>query len=285
MQQRLHIAVGAGELYCVVEVGDDFGKLLVVALYQVAGLLLGDVQPVGQTEGRNAVDDAEVDGLGTAAHVGGHLVKRHTVNAGCRHSMDIETVFESVDHGRVAAHRRHDTQFHLRVVGRHDDRAGCGGREGLAQLLAACRADGDVLQIRVGGTESPRGRHRLVESGVDAACGRIHQLRQSVHVGGFQLRKTAPLQNQRHDGMPCRQLQQDFLTRLVLLGFGKFRILNDMQFLKKNFSQLFRRTDVEFFTRKIVNLLLQLLDLFANYPRTFGQNLLVEVNAVVFHLG
>ncbi len=148
--------------------------------------------------------------------------------------MDVESVFESVDHGRVAAHRRHDTQLHLRVVGRHDDRAGCGGREGLAQLFPPCCADRDVLQVRVGGTEPPGGGHRLVESGVDAACGRIHQLRQSVHVGGFQFCETAPLQNQRHNRVLVGHLLEHLLASLILLALGQTGVLHEVHLLEEN---------------------------------------------------
>src|SRR4029078_36841 len=54
--RRIHIGADAGEAF---EVGFDVGRRLV----------LGDAELVGEREGGEAVDDAEVDRLGAPAHL------------------------------------------------------------------------------------------------------------------------------------------------------------------------------------------------------------------------
>ncbi|MBA7476205.1 hypothetical protein ES707_11587 [subsurface metagenome] len=76
-EQRLDIAVLAAELLSLVHVGADAGEALKVLLDVGGGFLAGDAELVGESERRDAVDDAEIDRLGAAAHFARHVLDRH----------------------------------------------------------------------------------------------------------------------------------------------------------------------------------------------------------------
>ena len=67
------IAVLAAIRLGLLHVIPDAGKPLEILLDIGARLLAPDPEPVGEAESRNAVDDAEIDGLGAAAVFAGHL--------------------------------------------------------------------------------------------------------------------------------------------------------------------------------------------------------------------
>ena len=71
---RFDESVLAGELDGFVHVGPDAGKLIEVIGYQVRRLLSGNVQAVGEAERRDAVDNAEIDGLRVSPHIFGRPV-------------------------------------------------------------------------------------------------------------------------------------------------------------------------------------------------------------------
>ena len=153
--------------------------------------------------------------------------------------MDILVATEGLDHPLVAAYVRHNSQFYLRVVGCQDDVLVVGCHKGLADVPPTLGTHRDVLQVRIHRTQPPGGGDRLRERGVDAARLGVDELRQRIDVGGLQLGEFAPFQDQRHDGMLVRQLQQHFFAGLVLLALGEFGILDDGQTLKQHLAQLF----------------------------------------------
>lgn len=53
----------------VVDVALDAGELLEVGVDDLAGFLTWDAEALGEAEGGDAVDDAEIDHFGSAAHV------------------------------------------------------------------------------------------------------------------------------------------------------------------------------------------------------------------------
>ena len=71
----------------------------------------------GEPECRDAVDDAEVDGLGAPPHLGRHALDRHAEHLGRRHGVNVEPVREGLrqlrDVGDVGQH----AQLDLAVVG------------------------------------------------------------------------------------------------------------------------------------------------------------------------
>ena len=85
----------------------------------------------------------------------------------------------------------HQAELDLRVVGRHEEVAG-GRDEGGADVAADGSADGNVLEVGVGGGEAAGGGADLVEGGVDAAFG-VGELGERVEVGAFELLELAVL--------------------------------------------------------------------------------------------
>ncbi len=101
--------------------------------------------------------------------------------------MNVATQVEGFDHARVTAERRHDAQLDLGIVCRKDLKLLRTRHEGFADFAAAHGADGNVLQVRVGGTQASRSSNGLVVRSMDSARVGINQQRQRVHVGGFEL--------------------------------------------------------------------------------------------------
>ncbi len=98
-------------------------------------LLAGDVELVGQPEARDAVDDAEVDGLRAVALVARELGLVLSEHLRRRHRVDVVAARERVEQQLLAREVREDAQLDLRVVGRHEPRA-VRGDERLADLAA-----------------------------------------------------------------------------------------------------------------------------------------------------
>ena len=71
-QNRLHIAVALGCLDDPVTVVPDTGEPLHVAFDVLTSLFAADAELSRETIGRDAVDDAEVDRLGTFSHLRSH---------------------------------------------------------------------------------------------------------------------------------------------------------------------------------------------------------------------
>ena len=90
------------------------------------------------------------------------------------------------------------TQLDLRVI-RNQELESRRCNEGAPDRFPTLRADRDVLQIRVGGGQPPRGRPHLVEAGVDAAGLGVDVGRQRIDVGGLEFRELPVLhQKLRH---------------------------------------------------------------------------------------
>ena len=88
----------------------------------VAGEILGDIrlrrlngnpQGPGQTLRAHAIDDAEVDGLGLAALVGGHRGDRHLKQFGGRAGVHVLSVLKRLDENRVLAEMGKQAQLNL----------------------------------------------------------------------------------------------------------------------------------------------------------------------------
>ena len=142
--ERLHVLVLAGEIQCIVQIIRDFRETAEVVGDELLGLGLRNLQAVGETEGGDAVQNPEVDGLGGAAHVGGNLLFVNAVDMGGHRRVDILVVAEGFDHALVLAHVRDDAELDLRVVG-GEQHVAIGGHERLADVAAALGTHGDVL--------------------------------------------------------------------------------------------------------------------------------------------
>src|SRR5690606_32320292 len=68
----------------------DAGEALEIGFYVIAGDAALDAELVGEAEGGNAVDDAEIDGFRLAAHVAGHAFHRHVEHFARRHGVNVQ---------------------------------------------------------------------------------------------------------------------------------------------------------------------------------------------------
>ena len=97
--------------------------------------------------------------------------------------MDIRSAAESFDHMLVVAEMRHDAQFDLRIVGREESTVRIVGNEGFTDFTSQCIPDRDILQVRVGRTQTAGGGDCLVVRCVDLTCYRADQFGQRIDIG------------------------------------------------------------------------------------------------------
>ena len=114
------MAVSVRGLLRRVHVVADAGEALKVRLDVVARLLAADAQLVREAERRDAVDDAEVDRLGAAAHLARHVLHRHAEHFRCRHRVNVEAFGEGLLQLRNVGDVREHAQLDLRIVGRDE---------------------------------------------------------------------------------------------------------------------------------------------------------------------
>ena len=88
-EQRLDVALLAGESDLAVEKGAHAGEALEVLRDEVLRLLLRDAELAREGERALAVDGAEVDRLGAGPHLAGHLRERHAEDDRRRLAVDV----------------------------------------------------------------------------------------------------------------------------------------------------------------------------------------------------
>ena len=193
-EQREHIAVLLREHLGRFHVIADTGESLEIFADIGAGLLAADPELVGEPEGGNAVDDAEIDRLGAAAHLAGHVFDRHAEHFRRRHGVNVEVLAERLAQLLDARDLGEKPQLDLRIVRRNELHPRRGDKRA-ADLAAVLGADRDVLQIRLRRRQpSGRGRSQRV-IGVHAVRGRIDEAGQRIGIGRFQFRNLPPVQN------------------------------------------------------------------------------------------
>ena len=114
----LHLAALLGHVVL------DAGEAREIGLDVLARLAALDAELVGEPEGRDAVDDAEIDRLGAAPHVGRHALDRHAEHLARRHGVDVEALLERILQRLDVGDVGEDAQLDLAVVGRDQDLAG-----------------------------------------------------------------------------------------------------------------------------------------------------------------
>ena len=164
--------------------------------------------------------------------------------------MDVRTVQKRLLHVLVARDVREDAQLDLRVVGVHQ-RLARARHKIAAQTAAQLGADGDVLQVRLGGGDAPGARLGLDEGRVYPPV-RGLGVQQAVHVGGQQLRIGAVFQNLVND----RAVGAQAFQRLGVGGVaaGVFLARRQTQFVKQRFTQLLGAVYVERITDGCINI-------------------------------
>ena len=193
-EQRHHIAVLFRERLGLLHVVADAGEALEIFLDVGAGLLARDAELVGEAEGGDAVDDAEVDRLGAAAHFGRHVLDRHAEHFRRRHGVNVEAVAERLAQRRCrrsrrAAAARSANSRRRRACGRGSAmKARRILRPSSVRIGMFCRFGSDDDSRPVGG----RGER---VAGVHAMRRRIDVAGQRVGIGRFQLRHLPPVEN------------------------------------------------------------------------------------------
>ena len=71
---------------------------------------------LGEAEGGDAVDNAEVHHLRAGTHVAGDFLGGDVVDFRGGDRVDVRAVLESGDHGGIAGEGGHDAELDLRVV-------------------------------------------------------------------------------------------------------------------------------------------------------------------------
>src|SRR5215210_5487860 len=147
-EQRRDVAVLLGLGDRVGHEPRDRGEALEVAVDELLGLLLLDLQAVGQAVRREAVDDAVVDHLRLRAHADRELVRRRVEHRGGGLGVHVLAALEDVLEDLLAGDVGEHAQLDLRVVDGDQDVVRLRD-EARADLAPRLRADGDVLEVRV----------------------------------------------------------------------------------------------------------------------------------------
>ena len=164
--------------------------------------------------------------------------------------MDVRTVQKRLLHVLVACDMRQNAQLDLRVVGVHE-RLALARHKVAAQAAAQLGADGNVLQVRLGGGDAPGARLGLDEGRVDPSV-RGLGVQQAVHVGGQQLGVGAVFQDLVNDRAVRAQAFQCLGVGGVAAGV--FLARRQAQLVKQRLAQLLRAVYVERITDGCINI-------------------------------
>ena len=261
-EQRLDEAVFLREGHGRVHIGLDARKAFEIAVDEALRLGPRDAQVAGQAKAGNPVDDAEIDRLGAAAHLGRHFVQRDAEHLGRGQGVNVDPVAEGLLQLGDIRDMGQDAQLDLAVI-EADQPHARPGDEGLADAAALFGAHGDVLKVRVGGGEPPGVRARDGIGGMHPPGLGVYMGLKRVGIGRFQLRELPPVQHRRRK---FRRLWGDILKRRdVFQHIGAGRIGAGLALLaaldphpvKENLAQLLGAADVERFASKVLNLRLK----------------------------
>ena len=96
MEERFHVAIGLCRLLGLLHIVAHLRKHLEVSVDKLLGLCTLDVEPIGQTKHRYAVDDAEVSAFSLRSFIACNLRNGLIVNLCGRCSMDIVALAEGI---------------------------------------------------------------------------------------------------------------------------------------------------------------------------------------------
>ena len=196
-EDRLHIAVLMRERHLTIEVLLDIRIRREVALDVLLRLTPADAEAFTETEGRDTVDDTEVDRLRVPTKLRRHLLERYMEDLRGRHGMNIARILIRCDQLRITRERCKDTELDLRIVGVDEDAAWLRHENG-AEASTKLRTHRDVLQVRIRRRDTARRRHHLIKLPMDAAI-RLNKVQKPLRIGRVQLRKRTVVQDIRHD--------------------------------------------------------------------------------------
>ena len=208
------------------------------------------------------------------------LRQGHVENLGRGDGVEVLARQEGLLHGGIAGDMGQKPQLNLAVVGVHQKFSGGGGKHG-ADLSPQFLAHRDVLEVRLGGGESPCGRYGHLEAGMNPPV-RPDYLQKAVGISALELCQGPVVQDLLDDGMAVPELLQHIDVGAPA-GFG---LLPGRQgkLLEQDLSQLFGGENVEIVPGQGPDLLLQLFDAGRQTPAEVGESLAVHQKARFFHL-
>ena len=235
-----------------------------------------------QAKAADAVDDAEVDGLGRAAHLRGDLVHGHAMDLRGRAGMDVLPAPERVAHGGIAAHVRQHAQLDLAVI-RVQQHVPLARHKGAADLAPLLGTDGDILQIGLQAGDTARDGGGLVKGGMHAPVAAA-QLGQALDIGALQLGHPAVAKQRLDHGVIGRKPLQHLggggvTTPAFLLRRGQAKLV------KEHLAQLLGAVKIELSHARIgVNGGTAFLDLAAEPGAQLTEHVLVHQKADPLHV-
>ena len=261
-EERFRVAVHAHLRHSVGDVLLDSGILLEVGLDEGSGLFARDAFAEGEAVFAEAVEDAEVEDLGPASHLGRHLVQGDAEDLRGGRRVDVLVALEGADERGVLRDVGHDAQLDLGVVGGEELRllSDVAGDESAADLSADIAADGDVLQIGVAGREAAGGSARLVELRVDALRLGVDEERERVEIRRLELGQFAVAEDEVDDRMDAAHRLERVLVGGVRAALETAR-LGQADLVEEHLGELSRRADVEFVADVLVDLFFEAVDL------------------------
>ena len=125
------------------------GKFLKIGFDVIACFAARYAELIGQPEGGNAVNNAEINRFGAAPHFRRHLGHRHIEHFRRGHGMNIIAVQKGVFQRLNIGHMRQYAQFNLAVIGA-DQLIAVACDKGGSDAPPVFRAYRNILQIRLG---------------------------------------------------------------------------------------------------------------------------------------
>ena len=240
-EQGGNVTVFPGVGDAVLHVAVHLGEGVQVGFQEGLRLLDRNAQVAAEREGPLAVHDAEVDRLGRGAQLVGDGLLGDAVDLGGGGAVDVRPALEGVLHGLVAGDVRQNAQLDLAVIGVHQ-RAAAVRHKVTPQPAAQLGADGDVLQIGLGGADAPGAGLGLDKRRMDAPI-RPDGLQKPLHIGGVQLLVGAVFQNVvHHRAVRAQALQCLGVGGIAALGLFAGR---QTQLVKQRLAQLLGAVQVK----------------------------------------
>ena len=239
-----------------------------------------DLQPLGQTPARDAVENGEVDRLGAGTGVALLTAKQFARGA----IVDVLAGGKGLFQRRDIGNMRRQPELDLAIVGSQYDIAGR-GHKGLPDLPPDFGADRNILQIGLGRGQASGLRPAQRIGGVNPSGLRVNLLLQRIGIGGFQLRQLPPVDDLLGNrfavaGQPLEHRNIGrILPRLALLATLEAKLA------EQDFTKLLGAADRETLPGQFVDLQFQLGHLLGKGGREPRQLLTVHQHAGCFHPG
>src|SRR3984885_9573484 len=250
--EGFYFEVAAGFLERFVDEGADASVLFKIAGDEVFGFRGPDAEILRQSEGREAVDDAEVNDLGRASMLGRDHERRNPEDLRGSEGVDVVAAAVGFDQQRIAREVGEQAEIDLRKIGGEEHVAGLGD-EGGANAASELGADGDVLQIRIGGRKASGSRAGLAEGGVQASAGAMDERGQRIDVGGLQFRELAIVEDHARDGMILGESFENIDGGRYNAAFAILYRLGQIHFVEQNVAELLGGANVELHARGFVD--------------------------------